>query len=110
MITEALKPYAIGPKVHFVSNIDGSHLAEVLKKVNPETVLFVVASKTFTTQETITNATSAKTWFLDAAKDVSNFLSCEKFKVIMKFYKRTLLVHFILVIIFYAVLLIDSIC
>lgn len=69
MVTEALKPFAVGPKVHFVSNIDGTHLAEVLKKVNPETVLFIVASKTFTTQETITNATSAKNWFLQHAKD-----------------------------------------
>ncbi|RZF36718.1 hypothetical protein LSTR_LSTR005031 [Laodelphax striatellus] len=71
MVTEALKCYAIGPKVHFVSNIDGTHLAEVLKKVNPETVLFIIASKTFTTQETITNAKSAKQWFLDVAKDSS---------------------------------------
>lgn len=58
-------------QVHFVSNIDGTHLAEVLKKLNPETALFIIASKTFTTQETITNATSAKNWFLDVAKDVS---------------------------------------
>lgn len=58
-------------QVHFVSNIDGTHLAEVLKRLNPETALFIIASKTFTTQETITNATSAKTWFLEAAKDVS---------------------------------------
>ncbi|KDR22253.1 Glucose-6-phosphate isomerase [Zootermopsis nevadensis] len=71
MVTEALKPYAAGLKVHFVSNIDGTHLAETLKKLNPETVLFIIASKTFTTQETITNATSAKQWFLEAAKDVS---------------------------------------
>lgn len=69
MVTEALKPFGIGPKVHFVSNIDGTHLAEVLKKINPETVLFIVASKTFTTQETITNATSAKNWLLQHAKD-----------------------------------------
>ena len=58
----------MGPNVHFVSNIDGSHLAEVLKRVNAETVLFVVASKTFTTQETITNATSAKEWFVKMTK------------------------------------------
>nr|ABB76189.1 phosphoglucose isomerase [Colias eurytheme] len=69
MVTEALKPYANHLKVHFVSNIDGTHLAEVLKRLNPETALFIIASKTFTTQETITNATSAKTWFLEAAKD-----------------------------------------
>ncbi|XP_069676496.1 glucose-6-phosphate isomerase [Periplaneta americana] len=71
MVTEALKPYAAGLKVHFVSNIDGTHMAETLKKLNPETVLFIIASKTFTTQETITNATSAKEWFLAAAKDPS---------------------------------------
>jgi len=71
MVTEALKHYTTGLKVHFVSNIDGTHLAETLKKLNPETVLFIIASKTFTTQETITNATSAKQWFLEAAKDVS---------------------------------------
>lgn len=72
MVTEALKPYAKeGLRAHFVSNIDGTHLAEVLKSVNPETTLFIVASKTFTTQETITNATSAKEWFLASAKDVS---------------------------------------
>uniref|UniRef100_A0A1B6E2F4 Glucose-6-phosphate isomerase n=1 Tax=Clastoptera arizonana TaxID=38151 RepID=A0A1B6E2F4_9HEMI len=69
MVTEALKAYAVGPRVHFVSNIDGTHLAETLKKLNPETALFIIASKTFTTQETITNATSAKKWFLDAAKN-----------------------------------------
>ncbi|CAG5026648.1 unnamed protein product [Parnassius apollo] len=71
MVTEALKPYANHLKVHFVSNIDGTHLAEVLKRLNPETALFIIASKTFTTQETITNATSAKNWFLDVAKDPS---------------------------------------
>ncbi|CAH4023736.1 unnamed protein product [Pieris brassicae] len=71
MVTEALKPYATRLKVHFVSNIDGTHLAEVLKRLNPETALFIIASKTFTTQETITNATSAKNWFLDVAKDPS---------------------------------------
>ncbi|KAI5631128.1 phosphoglucose isomerase domain-containing protein [Phthorimaea operculella] len=71
MVTEALKPYANHLKVHFVSNIDGTHLAEVLKKLNAETALFIVASKTFTTQETITNATSAKSWFLEKAQDPS---------------------------------------
>lgn len=70
MVTEALKAYAIGPRVHFVSNIDGTHLAVTLDKLNPETTLFVVASKTFTTQETLTNAESAKLWFLNKAKDV----------------------------------------
>merc|ERR1712180_275557 len=67
MVTEALKPYQVGPNVHFVSNIDGTHMAVTLKKCNPETTLFVIASKTFTTQETITNATTAKEWLLKAA-------------------------------------------
>ncbi|XP_040584010.1 glucose-6-phosphate isomerase [Lepeophtheirus salmonis] len=71
MVTEALKPYQVGPNVHFVSNIDGTHMATTLKKVNPETTLFIIASKTFTTQETITNATTAKEWFLNVAKDPS---------------------------------------
>merc|ERR1712212_366914 len=71
MVTEALKPYQVGPKVHFISNIDGTHAAEVLKKLNSETTLFVIASKTFTTQETITNATTAKMWLLESAKDES---------------------------------------
>jgi glucose-6-phosphate isomerase len=66
MVTEALKPYWIeGREVYFVSNIDGTHLAEVLRKVNPETTLFLIASKTFTTQETMTNARSARQWFFD---------------------------------------------
>lgn len=69
MVTEALKPYHIGPRVHFVSNIDGTHIAETLKKLNPETSLFIIASKTFTTQETITNATSAKLWLLEHLKN-----------------------------------------
>ncbi|HEX2568088.1 MAG TPA: glucose-6-phosphate isomerase [Polyangia bacterium] len=70
MATEALKPYAKpGLRVHFVSNIDGTHMVETLKKVNPETTVFIVASKTFTTQETITNAITAKEWFLKAAGD-----------------------------------------
>lgn len=58
MVTEALKPYSKGLKMHFVSNIDGTHMAETLKKINAESTLFIIASKTFTTQETITNATS----------------------------------------------------
>ena len=70
MVCEALKPYAKpGLNVHFVSNVDSTDVAETLKKVNPETVLFLVASKTFTTQETMTNAHSARQWFLDTAKD-----------------------------------------
>lgn len=71
MVTEALKHYQIGPNVHFVSNIDGTHLHEVVSKLNPETTLFIIASKTFTTQETITNAESAKEWFLKTANDQS---------------------------------------
>ena len=69
MVTEALRHYQVGPNVHFVSNVDGTHIVEVLKKVKPETTLFIIASKTFTTQETITNAESAKEWFLATAKD-----------------------------------------
>lgn len=69
MVTEALKPFKVGPSVHFVSNIDGTHMAETLKKLDAETTMFVIASKTFTTQETITNANSAKQWFLSFAKD-----------------------------------------
>ena len=70
MVTEALKPYK-KPNItsYFVSNIDGTHMAETLKKVDPETTLFIVASKTFTTLETMTNAQTAKDWFLKAAKD-----------------------------------------
>ena len=72
MVTEALKAYhKAGPNVHFVSNIDGTHLAETLKKLNRETTLFIIASKTFTTQETITNAESAKAWFLESVEDAS---------------------------------------
>jgi glucose-6-phosphate isomerase len=68
MVTEALKPYQKpNLKVHFVSNVDGTHIAETLKKLNPETTLFIIASKTFTTQETMTNAQSAKSWFLQSA-------------------------------------------
>ena len=70
MVCEALKPYGKpGLRVHFVSNVDSTDLVETLKLVNPETVLFLVASKTFTTQETMTNAHSARDWFLDAARD-----------------------------------------
>ena len=69
MVTEALKPFAVGPRVHFVSNIDGTHMAETLKKLDAETTMFVIASKTFTTQETITNANTAKQWFLASAKE-----------------------------------------
>ncbi|MBK5277919.1 MAG: glucose-6-phosphate isomerase [Bacteroidia bacterium] len=65
MVTEALKPYHKNIKPHFVSNVDGTHIAETLKNVDPETTLFIIASKTFTTQETMTNAESAKQWFLE---------------------------------------------
>ncbi|KOO12964.1 glucose-6-phosphate isomerase [Vibrio xuii] len=69
MVTEALAPYKNHLNLHFVSNVDGTHIVETLKKVNPETTLFLVASKTFTTQETMTNAHSARDWFLASAGD-----------------------------------------
>ena len=69
MVTEALRPYKNHLNMHFVSNVDGTHIAEVLKKTSPETTLFLVASKTFTTQETMTNAHSARDWFLKTAGD-----------------------------------------
>lgn len=70
MVTEALKPYwEEGIQPYFVSNVDATHIAETLKKVNPEETLFLIASKTFTTQETMTNALTAREWFLQAAKD-----------------------------------------
>lgn len=70
MVTEALKPYAKRDlKAHFVSNIDGTHIAETLRECDRETTLFIIASKTFTTQETITNAETARSWFLEGAKD-----------------------------------------
>jgi glucose-6-phosphate isomerase len=70
MVTEALRPYAKeNINVQFVSNVDGTHIAETLKDLNPETTLFMIASKTFTTQETMTNAFSARSWFLDVAQD-----------------------------------------
>ncbi len=70
MVAEALKPYSKRDlNVHFVSNVDGTHLAEALRRVTPATTLFLVASKTFTTQETLTNAHSARSWLLSHAKD-----------------------------------------
>ncbi len=70
MVTEALKPFwQPGINAHFVSNVDGTHMAETLKPLSPETTLFMIASKTFTTQETMTNAHSARRWFLEAAGD-----------------------------------------
>ncbi|MCG6201405.1 glucose-6-phosphate isomerase [Psychromonas antarctica] len=70
MVTEALRPYKVeGIDAHFVSNVDGTHIVETLAKLDPETTLFLVASKTFTTQETMTNAHSARDWFLSFAQD-----------------------------------------
>jgi len=67
MITEALKFYKNHLNVHYISNVDGDHVQEVLKPLNPETTLFVIVSKTFTTQETLSNATTARKWFLESA-------------------------------------------
>ena len=76
MACVALKPYSRSDlRAHFVSNVDGAHIAMTLEKCNPETTLFVVASKTFTTQETLTNARSARDWFLAAAKDQAHVAS-----------------------------------
>jgi glucose-6-phosphate isomerase len=77
MVTEALKPFWICPPsgnggTYFVSNVDGTHIAETLKKLNAEETLFLIASKTFTTQETMANAHSARKWFLEQAKDESH--------------------------------------
>ncbi len=70
MVTETLKPFATeGMSVHFVSNVDGTHVAETLKKLQADTTLFIIASKTFTTQETLTNAHTARNWFLEQAVD-----------------------------------------
>ena len=71
MVTEALKPYWKNITPHFVSNVDGSHIAEVLKTVDPQTTLFIIASKTFTTQETMTNAFTARKWFIEQSGDES---------------------------------------
>jgi glucose-6-phosphate isomerase len=72
MVTEALRPFG-KPQVHphFVSNVDGTHIVETLKTLSPETTLFIIASKTFTTQETMTNALTARKWFIDSAKSES---------------------------------------
>ena len=72
MVTESLKSYGGNLRVHFVSNVDGTHIAETLKQINTETTLFVIASKTFTTQETLTNAHSAKDWFLQSEANVED--------------------------------------
>ncbi|MDO5308865.1 MAG: glucose-6-phosphate isomerase [Planctomycetia bacterium] len=71
MVCEALTPYQTNITPHFVSNVDGTHIVETCKKLDPETTLFIIASKTFTTQETMTNAQTAKEWFLKSAKDPS---------------------------------------
>ena len=71
MVTEALRPYGGPLNVHFVSNVDATHIAEVLKQVNAETTLFIVVSKTFTTQETLTNARTARDWLLKYLRDES---------------------------------------
>ncbi|MGZ3525018.1 MAG: glucose-6-phosphate isomerase [Thermodesulfobacteriota bacterium] len=72
MVTEALRPYwKLHLHAHFVSNVDGTHIVETLRTLSPETTLFIVASKTFTTQETMTNALTARKWFLDSAKSES---------------------------------------
>lgn len=86
MVCEALKYYADGPQVHFVSNVDGADIYEILKRIDPESSLFIVASKTFTTQETITNAKTARKWLVDKLGDdaVKNHfvaLSTNKIKV-----------------------------
>jgi glucose-6-phosphate isomerase len=67
MVVDALQYYKNHLTTHFVSNIDGDHVNEVIKKLNPETTLFVIVSKTFTTQETLSNANTIKTWFLEHA-------------------------------------------
>jgi glucose-6-phosphate isomerase len=72
MVTEALKAYKNHLNIHFVSNVDGTHISETLKKVNPETTLFLIASKTFTTQETMANAFSARNWFLGQAEEMKH--------------------------------------
>ena len=69
MVCSALKHFKTRLDIHFVSNVDGNHIAEIVKNLNPETTLFIIASKTFTTQETMTNANSAKDWFLKAGKE-----------------------------------------
>ena len=68
MVVEALQFYKNQLNVHFVSNVDGDHVNEIIQKLNPETTLFVIASKTFTTQETLTNSETIRTWFLQSAK------------------------------------------
>src|SRR5690606_24469747 len=73
MVTEALQYYKNHLQVHYVSNVDGDHVSETLKRLDPETTLFIIVSKSFTTQETLTNALTIKKWFLNKAtqKDVA---------------------------------------
>jgi glucose-6-phosphate isomerase len=73
MVTEALRPYWVGDiRAFFVSNVDGTHIVETLKGLDPEETLFLIASKTFTTQETMTNAHTAREWFLKSAKEAKH--------------------------------------
>ncbi|HPC73807.1 MAG TPA: glucose-6-phosphate isomerase, partial [Syntrophales bacterium] len=69
MVTECLRPYAKGPPVHFISNVDGTQITETLNRLKPDRTLFLIASKTFTTQETMTNAFTAREWFLNYARE-----------------------------------------
>jgi len=72
MVTECLRPFAKGPHVHFISNIDGTQITETLNRLKPDRTLFMIASKTFTTEETMTNAFTAREWFLNYARDPQN--------------------------------------
>ncbi|XRY30715.1 MAG: glucose-6-phosphate isomerase [Buchnera aphidicola (Tetraneura akinire)] len=97
MIIDALSPYRNHLNIHFVSNIDGTHISQVLKKINPKTTLFLIASKTFTTEETMINAYTARNWFLEKTGNIQfiskhfialsmNFLEVEKFGIIQDYY------------------------
>ncbi|XRX43084.1 MAG: glucose-6-phosphate isomerase [Buchnera aphidicola (Tetraneura sorini)] len=97
MIIDALSPYRNHLNVHFVSNIDGTHISQVLKKINPKTTLFLIASKTFTTEETMINAYTARNWFLEKTGNAQfiskhfialsmNFLEVVKFGIIKDYY------------------------
>lgn len=97
MIIDALSPYRNHLNVHFVSNIDGTHISQVLKKINPKTTLFLIASKTFTTEETMINAYTARNWFLEKTGNIQfiskhfialsmNFLEVEKFGITQDYY------------------------
>ncbi|CAL4043940.1 Glucose-6-phosphate isomerase [Buchnera aphidicola (Tetraneura ulmi)] len=97
MVIEALSPYKNHLNIHFVSNIDGTHINQVLKKINSKTTLFLVASKTFTTEETMINAYTARNWFLEKTGNIQfvkkhfialsmNFLEVKKFGIIKDYY------------------------